>query len=189
MSRNLLEAGLDDIFFSVDSPYPAEYERIRVGAKFHQVIGNIRTFVDIKDDLGFRHVQTRVSMVIGIDENSSQVRKDFKELFHSLGLAEIGFGLKTEMDLDYWRKYGPIPDFVCRDPYHRMFIFWDGLIGPCCGEWERGYIMGDATEDLLSKVWHNDRYKRLREAHESGPIPHLTHLSSVFGAMALPPGG
>ena len=168
MARSLLEAGLDDIFFSVDSPYPEEYEGIRIGARFEQVIQNIQTFVEIKEDLGFNHVQTRVSMVVGVDENSSQVRADFKALFHGLGVAEIGFGLKTEMGLDYWNQYGPIPDFVCRDPYHRMFVFWDGLIGPCCGEWERGYIVGDANSEPLGKVWHNDRYKRLREAHESG---------------------
>jgi hypothetical protein len=182
MARSLLEAGLDDIFFSVDSPYPEEYERIRIGARFDQVIRNILTFIDLKEDLGLRHVQTRVSMVIGVEENSSRARSDFQALFQGLGVAEIGFGLKTEMELDYWSLYGPIPDFVCRDPYHRMFIYWDGLIGPCCGEWERGYLVGDANTQTLSQVWRNDQYKRLREAHESGRY----HTLSICRKCSVP---
>jgi radical SAM protein with 4Fe4S-binding SPASM domain len=169
LSRQLLEAGLDDIFFSVDSPYPEEYQRIRRGANFHQVIHNIGRFVEIKDNRGFRHVQTRVSMVLPpLDRDSAQARQDFKDLFLCLGVSEIGFALPTDMKLDYWETYGPLDGFVCRDPYHRMFIFWDGKIGPCCGEWERRFLVGDARTEKLEDVWHNKIYQTLRQAHEQG---------------------
>jgi len=169
MSHRILEAGLDDIFFSVDSPYPEEYERIRVGADFHQVIGNISNFIRIKDRLGYRHVQTRVSMVLDwIHRNDRKIITDYRSLFNGLGVDEIGFGLPTDMNTDYWTSHGRVPGFVCRDIYSRMFVFWDGLIGPCCGEWERGYILGDARSDRLKDVWTGERYRTLREAHEQG---------------------
>lgn len=168
LSQRLILAGLDDIFFSVDSPYPREYERIRAGANFHKVIDNIRRFVQVKKRLGANHIQTRVSMVMNSVDRADKTRRDFKRLFTGLGVDEIGFGLPTEMNVDYWREHGRTQGFVCRDPYHRMFVFWDGLIGPCCGEWERGYILGDARVDKLKDVWKSDMYKRLREAHEQG---------------------
>jgi radical SAM protein with 4Fe4S-binding SPASM domain len=99
-------------------------------------------------------------------ETGQIVRRDFRRLFGSLGVAEIGFGLPTEMTKDYWLDHGKIPGFVCRDPYNRMFVYWDGLIGPCCGEWERGLVMGDANHDPLAQVWKNERYQALRRAHE-----------------------
>ena len=167
MSRRLLDAGVADIFFSVDSPYPAEYEAIRVGADFHKVISNIGLFVDLKDRGGFHHVQTRVSMVLDPHEPDPQrVREDFRLLFTSLGVAEIGFGLPTDMKVDYWKKYGRIDGFTCRDIYQRLFVFWDGAIGPCCGEWERGYLVGDARYDDLAQVWNSEKYRALRRAHE-----------------------
>jgi radical SAM protein with 4Fe4S-binding SPASM domain len=165
-SARLLEAGLDDIFFSVDSPYAEVYERIRVGAKFHRVIDNIRRFIELKERLGKHHVQTRASMVLDPEDTDRKIREDYKKLFYGLGVAEIGFGLPSEMEVDYWKTHGKIDGFVCRDIYNRMFVYWDGLIGPCCGDWERGYILGDANEDRLKEVWQNDRYKKLREAHE-----------------------
>jgi radical SAM protein with 4Fe4S-binding SPASM domain len=169
LSLELLRAGVDDIFFSVDSPYADEYESIRVGADFFRVLDNIRTFVETKDRLGCHHVQTRASMVVRLDdEDSRRAREDYKLLFRSLGVAEIGFGLMTDMKTDYRRKYGRVPGFVCRDPYSRMFVFWDGAVGPCCGEWERGYLLGHAAEDDLADIWHNEKYLALRQAHEQG---------------------
>jgi radical SAM protein with 4Fe4S-binding SPASM domain len=165
-STKLLKAGLDDIFFSVDSPYPEVYESIRVGAKFHRVIDNIRRFIEIKKYMGKHHVQTRASMVLDPGDTGKKIREDYKTLFYGLGVAEIGFGLPSEMEVDYWKTYGKIDGFVCRDIYNRMFVYWDGLIGPCCGDWERGYILGDARTDRLKDVWQNYRYKKLREAHE-----------------------
>ncbi|MBU2552257.1 MAG: SPASM domain-containing protein [Proteobacteria bacterium] len=169
MSTRLLEAGLDDLFFSVDSPYAPEYESIRIGARFDRVIRNIERFVQIKERLGLRHVQTRASMIVSEDRRRDrQTIEAFKSLFTSLGVAEIGFGLLTDMKTDYGSAYGIVPDFLCRDIYTRMFVFWDGPIGPCCGEWERGYVLGDALRDDLGDVWNNPRYQALRQAHDQG---------------------
>jgi len=174
MSRGLLEAGLDDIFFSVDSPYPEEYERIRVGSDFRRVIGNIKRFIEIKEKLGCHHIQTRVSMIIGLSNRDyRQIKEDFQKLFQGLGVAETGFALATDMQTDYRAEYGTIPDFVCQDIYRRMFVFWDGLIGPCCGEWERGFILGDARQDSLEEVWRSHLYQTLRQAHEQGQYDRI----------------
>lgn len=167
MSLNLLEAGLDDIFFSVDSPYAKEYEEIRIGADFEQVIRNIETFVRTRDRLGLKHVQTRVSMVEGLSgDDVLKKRADFRNLFYGLGVAETGFGLATDMETDYWAEYGFIPGFSCPDIYTRMFVYWDGKVGPCCGEWERGLLLGDAYEMDLGDIWLSDKYGFLRKAHE-----------------------
>ncbi|MEW6263517.1 MAG: radical SAM protein [Thermodesulfobacteriota bacterium] len=169
MSHELLIAGLDDVFFSVDSPYRDEYEHIRAGAKFEEVLENIQTFIEIKDRLGLLHVQTRASMVVSeFDPTGRQVREDYKKLFTGLGVSEIGFGIKTDLGADYWKKHGPVKGFACRDPYHRLFVYWDGQVGPCCGQWERRLVMGDARQDQIKDIWRNSPYTELRQAHESG---------------------
>lgn len=170
-SERLLKAGLSDIFFSFDSPYPEAYEKIRVGAKFEQTLANIQNFMAIKDRLGCRAVQTRASMVLSQDldpEAMGKAKAAYLKLFRDLRVAEIGFGLPTVMGLDYEKAHGLFPGFVCPDLFRRMFIFWDGPAGPCCGDWERRLIMGDAATESLAEIWLGPEYQALRRAHASG---------------------
>ncbi len=168
-SEELLTAGLTDIFFSFDSPYPKEYEAVRAGATYDRTLANIQGFMAAKKRLGRDGVQTRASMVLsGEDapETMETVKADYIKLFRGLGVAEIGFGLATVMGRDY-SGLGPA-GFVCPDLFRRMFIFWDGPASPCCGDWERRLIMGDAKTASLAEIWTGAEYRRLREAHASG---------------------
>ena len=170
MSRALLRAGLSDVFFSFDSPYPGRYEKVRVGASFGKVLENIRGLMAAKRELGLRHVQTRASMVLpeGEDPEAVEIAKgDYIKLFRDLEVAEIGFGLPTVMGRDYGAL--PAPErFVCPDLFRRMFVFNDGVVGPCCGDWERRLVMGDASKDSLSDIWLGEEYRKLRSAHLEG---------------------
>lgn len=170
LSEKLLMAGLTDIFFSVDSPYPAEYEAIRVGAKFDRTMRNIQSFMEVKETLGRHGVQTRASMVLPENlspERSSTIKNDYIKLFRDLKVAEIGFGLPSVLDRDY-ETLGRFPGFVCPDLFRRLFVFWDGPASPCCGDWERRLIMGRADAQSLAEIWHNEAYQKLRDAHATG---------------------
>ena len=170
-SAALLKAGLTDIFFSFDSPYPEEYEKVRVGARYHNVLANIKTFMKVKDSLQKKEVQTRASMVLPeqtAPETLETIKKDYTKLFRDLGVAEIGFGLPSVVGLDYEKAYGLFPGFVCPDLFRRMFIFWDGPVGPCCGDWERRLIMGQAKTESLADIWNGPAYQKLRQAHVEG---------------------
>jgi len=169
-SAELLEAGLTDIFFSFDSPYPAEYEKVRVGADFDRTLANIQAFIEAKNRLGRLEVQTRASMVLpeAAGPELEKIKGDYLKLFRDLGVAEIGFGLPTVMGLDYEQTYGLFPGFVCPDLFRRMFVFWDGPVGPCCGDWERRLIMGDAQTSTLAEIWNGPVYRDLRAAHTGG---------------------
>ena len=171
MSEELLQAGLTDIFFSFDSPYPEQYEKVRVGAKYEHTLANIETFMKVKKRLGQNLVQTRASMVLPENigpEEEERIKSDYLRLFRNLEVAEIGFGLPTVMGLDYEKTYGLFPGFICPDLFRRMFVFWDGPVGPCCGDWERRLIMGDVTASSLSEIWNGPAYQKLRQAHLEG---------------------
>ncbi len=149
MSEKLLRAGLTDIFFSFDSPYQDEYEKIRVGANFEKTLANIRAFMRLKEALGRPDVQTRASMVLPENlepHREAALKADYIQLFRDMKVAEIGFGLPSRLDIDYEKEYGLFPGFACPDLFRRLFVFWDGPAGPCCGDWERRLIVGDAKE-------------------------------------------
>ncbi|MDR1051126.1 MAG: radical SAM protein [Deltaproteobacteria bacterium] len=168
LGRELLEAGLTDIFFSFDSPYREPYEAVRRGADYDRVLGNIAGFMETKDKLGLAGVQTRASMVLeeNFDEHPD-IKRDYIKLFRDLKVAEIGFGLPTVMGRDYEDLNAGV-SFVCPDLFRRMFVFNDGVCGPCCGDWERRLVVGALPRDELAGVWTGPEYSRLRSAHLRG---------------------
>lgn len=42
---------------------------------------------------------------------------------------------------------------------------WDSAVIPCCTDNEREYVLDDAKKEKLKDIWHNERYKRIRNAH------------------------
>ena len=175
MSKALLDAGLDSIFFSVDSPYPEKYNRIRVGADFYQVKQNIENFIRIKNNGGYKHVQTRIGVVLmdQSDEELEALRKMFLDL-----VGIIGFGGFNDSERDYEGEI--VTGFSCAQPFQRMFVTWDGYVIPCCVGYSREMIMGNAHETPLIDIWHNEKYRHLREHMKSGTYHKIQLCKSCY---------
>jgi MoaA/NifB/PqqE/SkfB family radical SAM enzyme len=160
----VLEAGIDSIFFSVDSIYPEKFKAIRIGAKYEEVVGNIIRFCEIKNRGDYKHVQTRVSMTV-MDSDPEELMK-FQE-FWLQHVDIVGFGmyhdvLEDGIDTPY------NPNFTCAQPFQRMFVMWDGVCTPCCEDDHRGYRTGNARTTRLKEIWDGPAYRRLRQAHLTG---------------------
>jgi radical SAM protein with 4Fe4S-binding SPASM domain len=162
MSRNLLDAGIDKLFVSIDSPVAEVYEKVRVGAKFDQVVSNIRAFYKIKREK-YPHVQFRISMVL-LNENESD-RELFVRTFRDT-VDAIGFDEYRDMS-DTSDK--PIVEgFVCAQLYQRMFLRADGSVIVCCADDKMNYIVGNWKRTPLKDIWLGDRYTAIRKAHAAG---------------------
>lgn len=168
MSHKLLEAGLDSIFFSIDYTSPDKYNQTRVGADFYKVVRNIKKFIELKNNLGYKHVQTRISMVV-MDHTREELEEYKRFGFEELGVDSVGYGELIDYAgewVGYPEHYNP--NFVCAQLFHRMFIMWDGVVTPCCADTKRESIMGNARKEKLKDIWHNKKYENMRNAHIQG---------------------
>jgi radical SAM protein with 4Fe4S-binding SPASM domain len=167
-SRRLLDAGLTDIFFSLDSLDPEAYGRIRAGGRLDQVLGNIEALVRIRNERGLTHVQTRAAMVTDVLEPTPPDQiEGFTRRMAELGVDEVGYG-PPEDGRDHTVDNETVTGFVCEQPYQRLFVTWDGMIAPCCGHMEREYPLGEFPATALKKAWTGPALTRLRQAHEAG---------------------
>ncbi len=168
LSRRLLDAGLDSIFFSIDYTSPGKYNKVRVGADFHQVVRNVKKFVELRNKLGYKHVQTRISMV-RMDHTREELKNYKKFGFEELGVDGVGWGELAEYPLkeDKYPQYFN-PGFVCAQLFHRMFIMWDGVVTPCCVDNDRELVVGNARKEKLKDIWLNEKYEELRRIHIEG---------------------
>jgi len=166
MSYDLLEAGLDDIFFSVDSIIPEKFNKIRVGAEYHEVVENIKNFMRIKKEEQYKHVQTRVSMVVLPGTKTDEIeayKKFWLPIVETVGFDEwinhsSGHGEYSEYN----------PNFVCAMPFQRLFITYNGLCVPCCLDAKRQYVVGNAYENTVSDIWHGEKLTKMRELQING---------------------
>jgi len=165
MSRDLLNAGLDSIFFSFDSMDPEKYNKIRIGADFHKVMSNIKRFVEIKNELGCKKVQTRCSLVI-MDQTAEDI-ENYKKFWLEI-VDKVGFGEWIDPATEKKMYENINPNFVCNQVFQRMFVLWDGTVTPCCRDDRSEYILGDAKKEKLKDLWLGENFKNLRELMVKG---------------------
>jgi len=80
MSKKVIELGVNEVIFSIDGATKATFERIRKGADFDKVIGNIGTLARLK-------VESR-SKLPSIRINTTMQKDNFNELEDILRLAK-----------------------------------------------------------------------------------------------------
>ena len=58
----------------------------------------------------------------------------------------------------------------CPSLYGFMGILWNGDLITCCMDWTRARVMGNAREDSLYALWHNPRYRGMRQLSDEGRL-------------------
>ena len=177
LARRLIDAGLDKLFFSFDSPYREQYNRIRVNADYDRTLANIKNFMRIREEMGSLSPFTRVSMVRMRETESAWL--DFKALFEPV-VDAVAY-------LDYLDHNGQAPTdkglvgaarildrkFCCPQLFQRMFIHTDGVVSVCCIDSARELAVGTIEGKTLEELWNGPEYERLRMLHRTGRIDEI----------------
>lgn len=162
MARDILDAGVDSLFVSFDSAYKERFESIRIGAKYEQVLENVKRFADIKNsDPKYNHVQLRVSKVVFPDETEEDI-KAFINLWEDK-VDAIGFASLRDETQEYNFDYDA--SLRCDQPWQRIFVRQDGVTFPCCADNYNIYKLGNANETTVKDMWHGKKLNTLRNAH------------------------
>ena len=163
MAHDILEAGLDSIFFSIDG-LKEQYEKIRIGAHYESVVKNIENFLKIIHDNGYKHVQTRASLVVmpGMEEIIDEYTQFWLPKVGMVGLGEWMVRTEKSDEKDY------NPDFKCAQPFQRMFVLMDGVCTPCCLDDGKNYVIGDANKNSITEIWQGEKATALRVAQKNG---------------------
>lgn len=178
MSWNLLEAGLDDIFFSVDSIDPKFFNKIRVGADYYQVLENIKKFMKIKMEGKFNHVQTRISRIVFPNTKQEEI-EEYKKFWLPI-VGNVGFIEYVNQSTNKKEYSDYNPDFVCAQPFQRLFILYEGTCTPCCLDVRREYGLGNIYEKNVKEIWHGEKLTELRELHKNGRYKEIDICKKCF---------
>lgn len=163
---------LDKIRFSIYGTTKEVYENIHKGLKFETVISNVKYLIEQRDRLNSKTPRIEVYFLL-MDENKAQV-EDFKKMW-----------LERADDISIWkphnwsdgRRYRPSNEnqkkVTCGRPVRGPIqVQWDGLVVPCCFDYNSNIILGDLNKQSLHEVVASETYDKFRKAHVQGEF-HL----------------
>ncbi len=170
-SREIIKAGLDFISFSFDGYDKETYERVRVGANFEEVLGNIIKFLEIKKELGTGKPYTIIEVMEvlkGSEEELAKKRDEFRAKFNDLPLEKfIVRRIHNWAGLYDINRKGKLNYVPCTFPFYSMTIFYDGKVPACPQDFFGEIIIGDATRDRLLDIWNGENMKAMRKSFAS----------------------
>jgi radical SAM protein with 4Fe4S-binding SPASM domain len=160
--RAILESGISEIVFSVDSGDKAQYEEIRLNARFEEVFENVKMFNQIRESEypGARTI-SRISGVQLSDKQSSELMVS--------RWSSIVDSITVKPASPRWDSYNnPIikSKSVCSLLSERMYVWWDGTVNPCDFDYKSELSPGNAGQESLRSLWNGKVYNRIIDNHK-----------------------
>jgi radical SAM protein with 4Fe4S-binding SPASM domain len=164
ISEELVNSGLSRLSLSFDGFEKSDYERIRRGAQFEQVVENIRYLLSYRNSTAKKLPVVAVEL---IELSDSQVNADkkrkFMEDFNKYGLDELiikkphnwGGYLKSETT---GNNYAP-----CTFLWNALLVLWNGDVVPCAQDFFARQVIGNVLEKSLSQIWNDKPIQAIRQ--------------------------
>lgn len=164
-SVSLLKSGLDRLIFSIDSPYPHQFERIRKGAKLESVLRNIKRFYQLRYKMGITNLITRSNLVL-MEENANAIQDYLNLMKNFVDVVSTGYF----HDFTSQASNSLIQDksFACNFLWTGMVVGWDGRVYICSIDAARELCVGNANHQSLKEIWIGKTYRHLRHLHKTG---------------------
>ncbi|MCL2016014.1 MAG: radical SAM protein [Defluviitaleaceae bacterium] len=166
LSQKLLETDIDGIFFSFDTSDKETYEKIRVGAKFEDVVKNIQRFCEMRNQTGKLNPITRISSLVFPDkeEEFSQIVEMFKD---TVDIISRLTPLDMAKNYSYLKEHKADIQFSCNAPWQRMVISVDGRTTFCCFDTACNCLATKNINDTtIKELWNSPQAKEFRKLHQ-----------------------
>lgn len=163
--HQILKSELSDIVFSVDSYYKEEFESLRVGANFEEVLSNIKKFKEIKEK--FYPNSRCVTRISGVQVSDKQNPKKFQEFWEQYVDFVVMVKMLTRWDL-YKNSKDQMRDVPCHYLGRSLSIYFDGTVIPCDMDYQGVLALGSLKELTIQEVWNGKKHQELFLAHRNG---------------------
>ena len=171
VSRDLLEAGLDEIVLSVDSLKKEVFEAIRVRLNFDEVLENSLRFIELRNRI-------RPLTSIWMRMVRQKLNKDewpAYEAYWKPRLSSVDRLYYTNVHNwgDQLANFSPVsesyqPKLPCVALWSLMAIFANGDVPMCNVDYNSKHPLGEVRTNSIEKVWRSHLANQRREKHLTG---------------------
>jgi radical SAM protein with 4Fe4S-binding SPASM domain len=171
VALELVSSGLYMLYISLDGHDDESFDQIRgmknaYGASHDRVIDFLTLIKQC--NCGTRIILSMIDFLL--NEKSIVKIRDYWESMEGINQFLLkGFSTWDGSALDV-RKLAKDPggfqksDKVeCPFPWERMTILWDGIVVPCCNDYDKKLILGNIAEQKLAEIWNGKAMQALRK--------------------------
>lgn len=162
----IIAAGLHRLSISFDGFAKEDYEKIRRGADFDEVVAHIQELLRRRRSLGKRLPFVAIEVIeLSAKQVEAEKRKRFIAAFAGTGLDELvikkphnwaGY-LKTAYEK---KHYAP-----CTFLWNALLVLWNGDVSPCSQDFFATIVLGNVRDQSLRDIWNGGPLTQLRRAH------------------------
>ena len=171
MATALLEAGLDEVMFSIDGATAETFERIRLRLSFDTVVANALTYLALRDRINPAS-EFRVR-IIEMPENRHEIaawqafwepRVGPADMAYVMPMHSWGNQLFREGD-DKVKRFARHP---CVSVFSSMAIHADGSVGICAADYNHRFHAGSLAQQSVAEIWRGEAFTQFRQKHLHG---------------------
>ena len=175
--ERLLNAKPYLLYLMLDGCDEESFSNLRgVSGKYEESVKNTLMFLELKDKLK-SDVRT---FIVCVDIPGYNDIIDKTQSFWKIHGAEAIEDFLRKPFCDWNGSIKEITDFAdnwsygkCVNPWHTISITWDGIVVPCCYDYDKFYPLGDVNLDSLIDIWNGEKMRNLREEFSNGNITNM----------------
>lgn len=169
-SRQLLQAGVDMIEFSVDAADRHTYEKVRQNLKWERLLANVQRMLKLRDALG----SSSKIIASGISQKGVDIEEVERFWRDEIGVDSfiqrkfLTWGVSTKLD------YGMSADLTgfidpqttpCPYPFERLFVDAMGYIMVCVHDIAGNQPVGHLMDSSIQEIWQGPELLHYRQKH------------------------
>lgn len=167
----LVGSGLDRIVLSIEGVTAERYLSFaRVRFDYDAFVEKVRHLYAIRGEMKI-HVKT---VAQNLDVSKGEDRK-FLDTF-----GPISDGIYIENTVSSWPQFAvdgavekhidaygrdTVEKDICPYPYYSLSVNADGIVSPCCVDWNRELALGSVVTESLLDIWNGEALAALRRQH------------------------
>ena len=162
VSRAILDNKVNQVVISGDHYIKDEYERLRLGSNFDEVVSNVDQLYNMRKK-NFPNSITEIR-ISGVDNEKNLNREAYKNFW-----IKRADHVVAQYPLERWNTYENevIEDLYdpCEYLWDRMYVWFDGKVNPCDADYKSYLSYGNVNENTISDIWNGNTINKLRESH------------------------
>jgi radical SAM protein with 4Fe4S-binding SPASM domain len=170
-NERLVASGIDRVVLSVEGVTADRYLSFaRVRFDYEAFVERVRHLYSIRGNMKI-HIKT-------VAQNLDYPAGDDRKFFDTFG--PISDGIYIENTVASWPQFSvasavdkntdaygqaTVHKEICPYPYYSLSINADGIVSPCCVDWNRDLAIGSVATESLLDIWNGEALQALRRQH------------------------
>ena len=174
-AKKILNSSVTRLFVSVDGASSETYNKVRIPVserlkgvdRLKDLENNIKTFVEMRNNLNFELPIVRTSFValnLNLSEREQFINKWISVVDSVEVQRETSIKAYDDIRSGKYNIKDTVKNYDCSEPWGQVTIYSDGTVAPCCNTVGRNLPIGNIKYNTLREIWNGPKMTEVRQS-------------------------